>query len=73
MTRLVLFLALLAVGYDAYAYQGAYTRAAVGQIEAGIQRLSAMTGDTRTGDARTGDTRTGNTPPTTAPERAPAP
>ncbi len=68
MTRLVLFLALLAVGYDAYAYQGAYTRAAVGQIEAGIQRLSAMTGD-----ARTGDTRTGNTPPTTAPERAPAP
>ena len=37
MTRLILVLALVAVGYDAYAFQGFYTRAAVGQIETGIQ------------------------------------
>jgi hypothetical protein len=50
MTRLILLIALVAVGYDAYAFQGYYTRAAVSQVETGIQRLSATTGDTRTGD-----------------------
>ncbi len=51
MTRIVLLIALVAVGYDAYAFQGYYTRAAVAQVETGIQRLSAMAGDSRTGDA----------------------
>jgi hypothetical protein len=40
MTRVVLLLALLAVGYDAYSHQGFHTRAAVELVETGIQRLS---------------------------------
>ena len=63
MTRLLLVLALVAVGVDAYIYQGFYTRAAVGQIEAGIHRLSAATSDARNSD----------TPATNVPERAPQP
>ena len=55
MTRLVLLMALVAVGYDAYAFQGYYTRAAVGQVETGLQGLSAKIGETRTNEIRMGD------------------
>ncbi len=63
MSRVVLLIALAAVGYDAYAHQGSYTRAAVGQVETGIQRLSAMAVDGAKTEPRSG--------PNTA--RSPAP
>ncbi len=63
MTRVLLLLALLAVGYDAYAFQGAYTREAVAQVEIGIKRLSALVSDYRSNNA----------PPSTPPDRPLAP
>lgn len=42
MTRIILLVALVAVGCDAYFAQGFYTRATVQQIEIGVQKLSAM-------------------------------
>jgi hypothetical protein len=45
MSRFILIIALFAVGYDAYAHQGFYTRTAVGHIETGWQQISTYTAE----------------------------
>jgi hypothetical protein len=41
MGRIILLIALVAVGCDAYFQQGFYTRSAVEQIDLGLKRLTA--------------------------------
>jgi hypothetical protein len=49
MTRIILLIALLAVGYDAYAWQGQYTRAAVDGGISQINRLSSQISNSGSG------------------------
>ena len=38
--RLILLVMVVALGFDAYAYSGAYTQATVREVSRGVQRLA---------------------------------
>ncbi len=44
LTRLILLIALIAVGYDAYVWQGQTTRTVVDGAVQGVERLSRQIG-----------------------------